>query len=112
MKNYWSKKEFQRMLDLCEFSKDNETSFGYHYEDESVCIDFYQSNTGINIVEQFCVFKMGIWFDIVPAEFQIKMMFNKLNETNFEPREEEEEEEDAPIVDLYFENGVNRQDFF
>ena len=58
-------------------------SFAYKYETENIVISFYQDENGINIIDEFCKKIKNIWIEILPTEFQTKIMFNKLNTTKF-----------------------------
>ena len=58
-------------------------SFAYQYKTENIDILFYQNENAVNIVEQFCKKVKNYWIIIYPTDFQVKIMFDKLNSTEF-----------------------------
>jgi hypothetical protein len=86
----------------------SDTSWSYTFETESISIRFTQQEDGSNEVEEFNVNQSGVWFTIVPTDEQLKLMFEKLNET---PYREVEQFTEA-ITDYYNHFGVQRSNFY
>jgi hypothetical protein len=74
-----------------------------------ISIQFWQSGSGKNDVSEFCVKVNGIWMDIVPTDEQLKLMYDKLNNTPYRKTLEEINEIE---VDQYEEYGVKQSDFY
>lgn len=87
----------------------SDISWGYKYQSQDVVIDFYQDENGENIIEQFCEKVKNNWHDIAPTDFQIKVMFDKLNATSYRQIETFTQ---MPWEDEMHENGHKQSDFY
>ena len=86
----------------------SDISWQYTAKSQTLSIMFSQDSDGKNSIDEFCTKKKGMWFDLIPNKSQIKMMYDKLNNTS---HREVEIFSDA-ITDEYDYNGVKRSDFF
>ena len=87
----------------------SDISWVYSYTTETVCIEFYQDQNGKNYVEQFAVKIKNKWSDVNPTDFQIKVIFEKLNAT---PYRQVETFTPIPWEDEMTENGHQQKDFY
>ena len=87
----------------------SDISWGYKYNSLDIVIDFYQNEDGENIIEQFCEKVKNNWHDITPTDFQIEVMFAKLNAT---PYRQVETFTPMPWEDEMHENRHKQSDFY
>lgn len=87
---------------ILEYTSD--TSWGYKYETQNFVLEFYQDETGKNHLEQYANRKGKYWFELTATDEQMKMMFEKLNNTSYNGSEER--------GDLYDYYGVSQKDFY
>lgn len=87
----------------------SDISWAYKHESHNLVVDFYQDETGKNIIEQFCVKMKGDWRDVEPTEAQLKTMFKQLNNTPFKPVQQFES---LPWENEMWENGHSEKDFY
>ena len=87
----------------------SDIEWGYKYEDQFKCIDFYKDENGKNHIEKFLHKHNGMWIEITPTDEETKLMFQILNDT---PYRESEEIQGETITDLYDYNGVKRENFY
>ena len=85
------------------------TSWSYLSETLNFVVEFYQDESGINQIEEFCQKVNKHWIQLIPTDAQIKLMFDKLNATPYEPQEPEER---FDYIDECWENGHKPSDFF
>lgn len=87
----------------------SDISFAYRYEDSQIVVDFYQDEKGKNHLEEFCINHNGMWFPILANDYQLKQMWDKLNNTTLDFDTIVEEE---PVADLYDYFGVKPSNFY
>lgn len=107
-------KMFDNAIKSAKLEYISDISWVYLFEDENITVNFYQDETGKNIIEQFLFNRKGLWVSITPTDKQIKQMFEILNNTPY--REVEPELTDsfweACNGDNYEYNGVKRENFY
>jgi len=89
-----------------EYQSDVEWSYFFQNKFCSVC--FYKDENGNNRIEEFGVMEKGLFIEVLPTDEQLKIMFNKLNNTPY--REVEIEEYREP--DNYDNTGTNPKNFY
>jgi hypothetical protein len=104
-----SKKDFMFLLENAKLNYESEISWGYKIETPRYCLDFWQDEKGINHIEEFLVKIRRNCVDIEEEEYQTILMYEKLNNTPYQPVKEVENIE---INDLYWYNGVRKSDFY
>jgi len=88
----------------------SDTSWNYRYEDQFICVVFYQDDIGTNMVDE-CSYRHngnGIWLSIAPTDEQVKKMFKKLDDTPYRAVQEDEFTE----ADGYLNCGVRLENFY
>jgi hypothetical protein len=99
------------ILDKCELERLSDTSWGYTYSTQNFILHFYQTDVGVNILEEYTKKIKGLWVDLIATDEEIKLMWDKLNNTQYhddsEPFSDEEE-----ITDPYAYFGVPRENFY
>lgn len=106
----FEKEYFEELLKKAVLSYIYDTSWAYKIETQNLIIDFYQDESGKNIIEQFCVKIKNVWVELQVLEWQIKLMFQKLDNTPF--KEVEPESFAYPILNYYDYYGVAQKDFY
>ena len=102
---------FNKFMELVKLEYFTDTSWSYKYEDNKHIIQFYQDESGKNHVEQFAVCKKNVWIELLPTDEQVKAMYEKLNNTEYQGVLNDDFLGDEEIIDLYNYNGVKRSDF-
>lgn len=89
----------------------SDIEFNYSASKNNYSIDFYKDENGQNHINDFGKMVKGVWFQMTPTDKQIKMMWNKLDNTPY--REVEPEFEcDSWGEDNYEKYGVSRANFY
>ena len=89
----------------------SDISWGYDIETSNYYISFYKDDDGKNHIENFHRNVKGTWFEIIPTDEQLKMMFEKLDNTPY--REVEvEHNSDSWGENLYEKYGVSQSNFY
>jgi hypothetical protein len=111
MKTKTFTKKLQEALESCEVDYFSDTSWQYSNKEhkQTICIEFSQNESGENSIDKFCYQRKGIRFDVTPTDEQIKLMWEKLNNTPYRKTPEEINEIE---VDPYEEYGVKRSYFY
>lgn len=102
-------KSIAELIQSAKLEYESDTSWVYRNETPSISISFSQDETGKNHIDEFNHKHNGLWIELIPSDEQVKMMFDKLNET---PYREVEEEFSEAIHDHYDYYGVNRNHFY
>jgi hypothetical protein len=109
IENNIEKTIFDAFLEKAKLEIISDIHFGYRYEDANTVIDFYQDSVGKNHLPEFLVKHSGLWFSMTASGYQLKAMFNKLNDTiiadkiDYNPK---------PIANLYDYFGVQPSNFY
>lgn len=101
-----SEKTITELINSAKLTYISETSWSYLSETLNFVVEFYQDESGKNNIEQFCKRVNKYWIELTPTDAQIKLMFNKLNATPYEPQER------FDYIDECWENGHKPSDFF
>lgn len=101
----------QKALESCKIEYISDTSWQYTNTvyNQTISISFSQNDSGDNSIDDFSYKHKGTWFDLTPTDEQVKLMYDKLNNT---PYREMPEDVNQIETDPYEEYGVKRQDFY
>ena len=101
-------KQVTEAIEKAKLEYQSDISWSYYYSDKSTSVHFfYKEDDNTNHIEEIAVFKNGIWIEVVPTDEQVKLMWDKLDKTDYRQSESFEE-----IQDLYDYNGVKRENFY
>ena len=95
---------FNEAFEKAELEYTSDISWRYKYETQNFVLEFSQDESGNNTLEQYAQRKGKYWIDLFATDEQMKMMFEKLNNTPYKNSEER--------GDLYDYYGVSQKDFY
>lgn len=99
------------LIAKAELEYQSDISWSYEIENSCYAISFYKDENGKNQIENFHRNHKGIWIELVPTDEQIKLMFDRLNQT---PYREVEKEMSGEFwgENLYDKYGVSQSNFY
>ena len=115
MKNITINNEkFRELLEKCKMVTLYENSFAFEFTSETYSVKFYKDENGKNILEEFLKKVNNNWEDMALYSYQLKIMFDKLDNEELENQLNERPEHMQPeaILDHYNYFGVKRSDFY
>lgn len=99
------------LIAKAELEYQSDISWSYEIENSCYAISFYKDENGKNQIENFHRNHKGMWIELVPTDEQIKLMFDRLNQT---PYREVEKEMSGEFwgENLYEKYGVSQSNFY